>query len=456
MNRHSPCARVLTDRRGFVLSVEPSFTDMFGWPADQVVGDRIGKLAHPQDLRHCLKSWVHMLKAPERNGQPVRIRYRHLYGYWVWVDVVSHVPPGSEGQIATDLVDVRSEVELIDLLAARDQLLAHVSDVTSLGTFHVDVYGRLLYANRALEEITKVSDASTLARQLARVDERERPRFTAAIELAGRGAVTAVQLKASGARWRVRLRPVFARSGIVRGVSGCVEEVSDLGTPPSPVSSDPLTGCLSLEATLRALDYLVARRTLSPGAKGMGTEGRRHGDGRGTACLVVNLGGLEVLTERNGPTTRNELLSLVALRARDSVRSSDVVGRTGDTEFAVVCAGVPTASTALTIGRSILDQVARPMVLKSGFRIELRPGIGVSWTADATAAAARLLRQAQDAALESTGSDTGEPVLAASVALDVAGARLAALTTAASDASRIDESIPTPHQVSPSGDSAST
>ena len=41
-------------------------------------------------------------------------------------------------------------------------------------------------------------------------------------------------------------------------------------------------------------------------------------------------------------------------------------------------------------------------------------------------------------------------------ALPLAGARLAALTTAASEASRMLESMPTPHQVDPSAPSAST
>lgn len=442
---HRTCARVLTDDRGVVLSIEPAFTELLGWTQAEMLGRRIGELAHHDDLKKGLAAWAQMLKEQAgAAGPPARIRYRHRDGRWVWTEVRSTNRLDTDGHVVTDLVDVTGEVELRDLLGARSQLLSHLGDVSPVGVFHADGDGSLLYVSRRLEEITKVSGAPTLAEQLAAVSEGDRGAFRSTLQRAAAGSEAVVELDAGERRWRVNVRPVRDADGAVTGVTGCVEDVTP-GTGAG--ATDPLTGCLTLEATIRALDGIVKRHGPAAAAR---QGGRRKGDGRGTAVIVVDFGDLAELSETHGDTSVEEVLRLEALRIVDTVRASDVVGRTGESAFSVLCGGVPGPTTARTIGRSIFRQVGAPIILRSGGPVAVRPGIGVAWTSDADQAAKDLLAQAQGAAEESRLSDPPEPVLAES--------RLAALTTAASDASRIDESMPTPHQEEPGapGDSAST
>jgi PAS domain S-box-containing protein/diguanylate cyclase (GGDEF)-like protein len=401
-------SRVTTDERGVVLDVAPTFAVIFGWAPEQVVGRRIGELAHPDDLKRSLRSWVQLTQFGG-SGTPERLRFRHLDGHWVWIDITYHNLLASQGEVLIDIVDVSREVELEEMLAARDQLLSRVTDLTDVGVFHADLSGRLLYANRKLEAMTEVRGAKTLGEQLSAVDKSERPRFIAAIELARGGKSATLHVHTGLGRWSVTLSPITAPSGTTAGFAGFVEEEKDrAATTPD---YDVQTGALTREATIAALGELL--KPAGPVA-GLATtsESRRRDDVRGTACIVIRLRDLEPLTAQHGQDARDELLSLVGLRVRDSVRSSDLLGRTGEDEFAVLCVRVPGTTDALSISNAILAQVTQPMRLSSGIRLTVRPGIGVEWTSSASMQPEQLLARAQTAAIESATSESCEPVLA--------------------------------------------
>ncbi len=407
MSRHS---RVTTDERGVMLHVEPSFTDVLGWPPEQVTGRRLGELTHPDDLKHGLRSWVQLLQQQDNRAAAVRLRCRHLDGHWVWMEVAYRHHPGNREEVLVDLVDVQREVELLALLAARDQLLARLGELSAVGAFLGDLTGRMLYASQRLEEMTKVTSAASLAEQLSMVSESDRPRLTTAIQRAAGGEKALIQVSTEFGRWRISLWPILSDTGEVRAMGGTVEDEKGEGST-SGLEYDPLTGALAREATIATFVELV--QSGSPaGPRSIPAETRRREDTVGTACIVLRLGALEPFTAQHGPEARDELLSLVALRVRDSVRSSDLLGRTCDDELTVLCVRVPGPTSALSIAQAVMSQVNQPMTLSSGLALTIRPGIGVGWTSGAGSRAEQILAKAQTAAVESATSSSPEPVLA--------------------------------------------
>jgi diguanylate cyclase (GGDEF)-like protein len=199
-------------------------------------------------------------------------------------------------------------------------------------------------------------------------------------------------------------------TGTVSGVTGCIEDDALADGSTSAFAYDPLTGALTRETTMRALVDLARREVLAPPGA-IPAETRRREDTLGIACIVVRLGALDPFTAQHGPDARDELLSLVALRVRDSVRSSDILGRTAEDELAVLCARVPGPTAALSIARAILSQLSEPMTLSSGLTLTLRPGIGVGWSQPSTAQPEHMLAKAQRAAVESASSASPEPLL---------------------------------------------
>ena len=409
MHRHS---RVATDARGVFLGVDPAFTDLFGWSGEQLAGRRIGELAHPEDLKRSLQSWEQLIQRPGGSAEPIRIRFRHEEGHWVWVDVTCHNVLDSRGEVLVDLVDARHEEHLLELLAARDQLLGRLGEIASVGVFHADLSGRMRYASPTLEKMTGVAGARSLGEQLAAVTEGDRPRFTEAITRATKGATSTVHVTSDlGRSWRISLAPLVARTGTVSGVAGYLHAGNDPTADLQAPACDPLTGALTRSVTLQALAELVTRR---PGAARRTASAApvRYEDAPGTACIVVRLGELERIAQTHGPGARDEVLRLASLRIRDSVRSSDLVGRTARDELTVLCAGMPGVTAALSVAHAILEQLGQSMTLSSGLTLTILPGIGVGWAAHAGSQPEELLARSQAASVESAASDAAEPVLA--------------------------------------------
>ncbi len=419
---------ILTDARGTVQSVDAAFTAILGWPSDEVHGRRIGQLVHPDDLPRGLAGWAHMLERPGGLGTGLRLRYRHRDGGWVWFDVTTRnrLDEPDHRNIANEMVDVTREVTALDQLRVVEQLLDHVTEVVPVGLFFADRDGRLVYVNRRLAAMTGAPAASTLGEQLAGVADEDRPRLRAAVQGAAAGSESGVELTVtdpSGAprRWALDLRPMRDASGTVAGVTGCVRDltapVTSLG---APGGTDGLTGCLTPEALRTTLGEMLRRHRPQPPANGNGTGWQDAPDrnspaskaARGTAVLMIEVGGLQEINERHGHAAGDELLTVVALRIVDAVRSSDVVGRAAGDQFSVLCGGVPGPTTALTIGRSTLEQVSQPVQLKDAGSVAVQAHIGVSWTNQPEVDPAELIEQAEQAMRAAKHAPSTEPVLA--------------------------------------------
>jgi diguanylate cyclase (GGDEF)-like protein/PAS domain S-box-containing protein len=422
-------AEILTDARGAVQSVDAAFTAILGWGPEEILGRRIGQLVHPDDLPRGLASWARMLERPGGVGSGLRLRYRHRDGGWVWFDVTTRnrLDQPDHGDVANEMVDVTREVTALDQLRVCEQLLDHVNEAVPVGLFYADREGRLVYVSRRLAAMTGVPAALTLGEQLAAVADTDRPRLRAAVQGAAGGSETGVELSVTDPgggrrRWSLNLRPMRDGSGAVTGVTGCVQDVTALTAAPNATkaktTTDALTGCLTQDALLATLADMVHRHRPPP-ANGTGswrTGADRAEDipksARGTAVLMIDIDGLQTINDRYGQAAGDELLTVVALRIVDAVRSSDVVGRIDGDQFAVLCGGVPGPTTALTIGKSTLEQVCQPVHLKTAGSVTVRAHMGVSWTNQPDVEPARLVEQANEAMVTAKGAPSAEPVLA--------------------------------------------
>lgn len=422
---------ILTDARGAVRTVDAAFTAILGWGPDEILGRRIGQLVHPDDLPRGLSSWAHMLERPGGTGSGLRLRYRHRDGGWVWFDVTTRnrLDEPDHQDVANEMVDVTREVMALDQLRVCEQLLEHVNEAVPVGLFYADRDGRLVYVSRRLAAMTGNPTAVTLGEQLASVTDADRPRLRAAVQGATAGSDSAVELgvtdREGGARrWSLSLRPMRDASGAVTGVTGCVQDLTALaaapgGSKPKP-STDALTGCLTPDALVGTLGEMLHRHRPAASANGTTAGWRGSSDrageaskaSRGTAVLMIDIDGLEEINDRYGTAAGDELLTVVALRIVDAVRSSDVVGRVKGDQFGVLCGGVPGPTTALTIGKSTLEQVCQPVNLKAAGSLTVRAHMGVSWTNQPDVDPAQLIRQAGEAMATAKGAPSTEPVLA--------------------------------------------
>jgi Amt family ammonium transporter len=136
---------------------------------------------------------------------------------------------------------------------------------------------------------------------------------------------------------------------------------------------------------------------------------RRDGQG-GVAVLFIDLDGFKRLNDSFGHGAGDDVLREAGVRIRAAVRPHDTVARLGGDEFTALCEGVHGDHGALTIGRRIAEELARPLVI-DGHEIVLRASIGVVLAERQGVTAEELLQQSDDAMYRAKARGGGRPQL---------------------------------------------
>jgi diguanylate cyclase len=138
---------------------------------------------------------------------------------------------------------------------------------------------------------------------------------------------------------------------------------------------------------------------------------RRRRDGQGgVAVLFIDLDGFKRLNDSFGHGAGDDVLREAGVRIRAAVRPHDTVARLGGDEFTALCEGVYGDHGALTIGRRIAEELARPLVI-DGHEIVLRASIGVVLAERQGVTAEELLQQSDDAMYRAKARGGGRPQL---------------------------------------------
>ena len=106
---------------------------------------------------------------------------------------------------------------------------------------------------------------------------------------------------------------------------------------------------------------------------------RRHGP-RG-ALFFIDLNDFKLVNDRHGHSAGDRVLREVAFRIQDSVRSSDLVGRIGGDEFALIIEGVESQSDVAVLAEKIAEAIEQPIEIK-GSEVAVGASIGVAFYPD--------------------------------------------------------------------------
>ena len=91
----------------------------------------------------------------------------------------------------------------------------------------------------------------------------------------------------------------------------------------------------------------------------------RRNRGHGSALLYIDLDGFKQINDQKGHDAGDRLLSAVAQRLQDCVRSCDTVARIGGDEFAIVLSDVTQPVEVIGLADRIMDALVRPVDLGS-------------------------------------------------------------------------------------------
>jgi len=97
------------------------------------------------------------------------------------------------------------------------------------------------------------------------------------------------------------------------------------------------------------------------------------------ALLYFDLDRFKLINDSLGHHVGDLLLQAVAERLRENVRSSDIVGRMGGDEFAVLITGVENVADIDVIAAKLVAEISRPYPALDGHEVHVTPSIGIAF-----------------------------------------------------------------------------
>lgn len=365
----------------------PSVANVVGWTAEEVCGQSVLSYLHPHDTPRLLE-----LREQMAEGRTSVLRARALRsdGTYRWLEL-NIKPIYESGELVGRLTayrDVHVEVEAQEALAASehlfrmlaenatdvvayadDGLLAWVSPSVgaALGWDPGEMVGKSLVAYAHPSDVTAVAE-----QQQEAVVRTTRRRFRLRNRDGGHhwveshaGPYRDAAGKPGG--WVTSFRVI---DDIVRA-----EEVLD-----RRARFDALTGLINRQEVFEQLE----------------ASGRRTGEE--VAVLFFDVDHLKQINDVFGHSAGDEVLRIVAERARGAIRADDLAGRIGGDEFLVILRGVHGPEEAQRLAEKICTAISDPVLLADG---PVVPSVSIGVTlAPPGEDAAALIRRADHAMYE--------------------------------------------------------
>jgi diguanylate cyclase (GGDEF)-like protein/PAS domain S-box-containing protein len=342
--------------RGGIQAANARFAELCGLSSpSQLVGRALTELVHP-DFADLMAE--HLRRHREGLPAPLRLEaeLRPLDGRVVRLEF-SFARIVFDGEPAL----LVSAVEMGPLADVAEPHRAHATawealDALGEGVLTTDLDGRIVYVNKAGQDLLGRPAADTLGKTLLEVldlvEESDRTTLAdpvrQALTTGGRVHVGRRGMVVSGDGDRERsievsVSPLRDALGEISGTVIAVRDVSDLRG---------LTRQMSYQASHDALTGLVNRREFEHRLQ-EAIESAQGGGHRHVLCYL-DLDRFKAVNDECGHTAGDSMLREVAALIKDAVRDSDTVGRLGGDEFGILLVGCP-----LEKARQIADDVVR-------------------------------------------------------------------------------------------------
>ena len=264
------------DENAKVLDCDEAFTQMFGYTAEELIGNSVLDQIHPEDQGRAVEGWLAVLST--RRDQQTRLRRRRKDGSWMWVDTTLHnyLNQPDRNHVLVELIDVSAEMAAQEALQEREELLRRLTEAMPDGLLQLDTDRNVVYHNARLLDILHGSPyAGSLARpspadvsggqKAGRTRRRRRATLLETLTEGGMATFETalgrvldegidqdveVDMVLPAGVWRralMSIRPLLRQTGEVSGAITCVLDITDSARARQELEKratfDALTGC---------------------------------------------------------------------------------------------------------------------------------------------------------------------------------------------------------------------
>jgi diguanylate cyclase (GGDEF)-like protein/PAS domain S-box-containing protein len=262
----------------------------------------------------------------------------------------------------------------VDRLRESEAYYSSLVELAAIGISHVDLNGRFVFVNRRLcemlgysrEELLELSIPEISHPDDRQVTDKDRARLEAG-EIDSFKAEKRYLRRDGSTIWvRLTVAPRRTPEGRTLHHISIVEDISDRRKAEARIqylaTHDEMTGLVNRTMFGEFLARAIARC---------------HRPGRGFAVMFVDLDRFKVVNDSLGHEAGDELLRVIALRLRTTLRTSDVVARFGGDEFVLLLENLSSPSDAAVLAKKALACFEEPF-LTDGHELHISASIGVS------------------------------------------------------------------------------
>ena len=368
---------LVTDAHSVILRVNTAFTEITGFSAAEVLGQRpnLWRSGHHdaafyQDMWQAVQRdqrWQGEIWNRRRNGEP----------YPAWLNITGVV--GDDGQVAYfvgNLIDIserrQREAELARYqgkleemvfdrtaeLHAREADLERAQSVAAIGSWVLDVGKNVLSWSGETYRIFGIHEGTPISyeRFLAGVYPDDLAQVEAAWNEAKLGRPYDIEYRVvagSTIRWvRALAELEFDANGKVSRAVGTIQDVTARKERDELIwrqaNFDSLTGLANRNLLFERIERAIA-------------QARRNEKKLGV--LFLDLDGFKPINDEFGHEIGDAVLVEVATRLRNGVREQDTVARLGGDEFIVVVHDLESVDDLAMVGDKLLSALSEPYVL---------------------------------------------------------------------------------------------
>jgi diguanylate cyclase (GGDEF)-like protein/PAS domain S-box-containing protein len=267
----------------------------------------------------------------------------------------------------------------VHLLASKEEELhfqAMLLEAVGQSVVATDLEGKVLYWNRAAEEIYGWSSEEALGRSLRDLtvceESLEKVEEVRSVLRAGRAWSGETLLRRKdGSHVPVlgTASPLFDDRGSLVGMIGVSTDISERKTLEAELerraSHDPLTGLPNRPAFVDRLEQALQRTR------------RRKNSRNKVGVLFMDLDGFKTINDSLGHEAGDRFLVTVAERLKNRLRPEDVLARFGGDEFAVLLEDVANVTEAIWVAQRIAEGLQEPLAVNS-HQVSVSTSVGIA------------------------------------------------------------------------------
>ncbi|GAB6878720.1 hypothetical protein JCM17823_09940 [Halorubrum gandharaense] len=216
------------DADGTFRFLNAAVEDVLGFDADRLVGTDAFERVHPDDEAHVRSAFREVVDTGSFD-EPLRYRFEHADGGWVWLESIIH-PPADSG-VDGYVVSTRDVTDAEESSRTLSEITRRSPDV--LWMFDGD-WSELLFTNDAVEDVYGIASSELAERPTAfleRVHPDDRPYVERAMGRLSAGESTELDYRVNPdeaySRWvRVPAEPIV-ENGAVQRIVGVARDVTE-------------------------------------------------------------------------------------------------------------------------------------------------------------------------------------------------------------------------------------